>query len=41
MAELRRLPGVERITVHGLSEPEVEALIVQRAGHPRNVGAKR
>ena len=34
MAELRRLPGVERLSVYGLSEPEVEALIVQVAGHP-------
>ena len=34
MAELRRLPGVERLSIFGLSEPEVEALIVQVAGHP-------
>ncbi len=34
MAELRRLPAVERITLRGLSEAEVEAFIVQSAGHP-------
>lgn len=34
MAELRRLPGVERVTIQGLSEMEVEAFIAKAAGHP-------
>ena len=41
LADLRRLPGVERVAVDGLDADEVEAFAVETAGHELDEGLRR